>query len=134
MEINIFIKRQLQIALILNTPNSIIDWFNEFWSTLNVVEVNVYHKKGGELIYYIIDNETKRAIFYRNDDRNIFTYDYSLYCVLLNKEISSYNINYKHKQPIITKTLIENKVNTNIGNPEVKFISQLGRIHNAINK
>lgn len=60
------IIRQINIATITDTHHPIIDWFNDLWSLIHKVEVDVFHENGNEFIYYINDHvaDRKIAIFY----------------------------------------------------------------------
>jgi hypothetical protein len=58
--------RTINIATITDTHHPIIDWFNDLWSQIHKVEVDVFNQNGEEFIYYIIDPVANRkiAIFY----------------------------------------------------------------------
>jgi hypothetical protein len=78
------IIRQLKIDQITDTPNPTLEWFNELWSSLSVVQTNVYNTIGGEYIYYIKDNYpndliNKIPVFYINYTMNQIHYDYDHY-------------------------------------------------------
>lgn len=112
-EVNSLI-RQLSIAMVTNNPNIILDWFNDLWVKIHVIETNVYHKNGGELIYYL-DNETKKQyVFFRDDKCERFWCDYDHYWSFFNSIKSFTYIDIQN----ITKMLIDNTLdNSNISTP-----------------
>lgn len=77
--------RQLQIAMITDQPNEILDWFNNIWNKLLCIEVNVYHTRGGEFIYYMIDDGQKEFVFLMDKDDNKFYCDTTIYWEKLRK-------------------------------------------------
>ena len=130
------ISRQLKIDLITDTPNDIIVWFNELWLQILVIETNVYHNNGGEIIYYINDNHNKQWIFFREDITNQFWCNYNYYWRILDNK---YDIKYSDIQ-CVTKVLVENVLNTNntiknvvIPPPTSETFFHTGSIDNALN-
>jgi hypothetical protein len=105
--------RQLKIDTITDTPNQILDWFNDLWNQMSIVEVDVFHKNGGELIYYINVDDQRKAIFlYDNQNERIWCHD-ELYWNYLNNVIGRENyINHIIIQ-YITEYLLENVVEDN---------------------
>lgn len=62
--------RQLTIDMITDQPNELLEWFNDLWSKLIIVEKDVYHMDGGEIIYYLNDDDCNKYVFFldiRND-------------------------------------------------------------------
>ncbi len=66
------VLRKLQIDLITDTPNPIIEWFDILWDIIHVVEIDVYHKNGGEFIYYFPIGIQSSPVFFRDDNNNHF--------------------------------------------------------------
>ena len=108
------IVRQLNIDIITDTPNPIVEWFNDIWSRLYIIETNVFHKNGKEFIYYIIDDDKKRGFFFFQDNKNDkFWCDYDKYWSVLT---SKFSLNY-HDIQMVTKLLVENALNNSVATP-----------------
>ena len=127
--------RQLQIDLITNDYNPIIYWFdNNIWSNIKIMEVDVLHKNGGELIYYIVIDNIKKWIFYRNDEFDKFLCNYDYYWSFLE---TRFYFNYKDIQNV-TKMLIynvmDNSNNADISTPYNTTTSFSWLVHKIINK
>ena len=120
--------RQLSIDLITDTPNSIIEWFDALWNKLTIVEINVYHKKGGELVYYI-DGQPKIPIFYQDDENNRFWCNHHSYWLILK---SDFNLNYYDIQGI-TKLLVENALISSVATPSLWQNRAIPAVENALN-
>jgi hypothetical protein len=103
------LSRQVQIAIITDMPNPIVDWFNGIWNQLDIIETDVYHSNGGEIIYYRTIDGKKTMIFYQDDDSGKFWCNYIHYWIILTE---NYNLSYKEIQSI-TKILIDNALNNN---------------------
>ena len=103
-------KRQLSIDLITDTPNDIITWFNDLWSRMHVIETEVYYRNGGELIYYIINDNQKEYIFYHDKKYNSFWCSHYRYWTILE---SKFNLSYTDIQDV-TEILVENALNHKI--------------------
>ena len=102
------IVRQLNIDLITDEPNPLLNWFNSIWSQLNIIETDVYHNDGGELIYYKIFDNVEKMIFYQDNKNDIFWCSYDNYwSILENMLIRDYYIIHD-----ITKLLVDNALNT----------------------
>ena len=106
------IIRQLKIDLITDTSNAIINWFNDLWSKLYIIETDVHHNDGGEFLYYM-NNDEKYWIFLRDDKKEKFWCNYSNYWSLLE---SKFNLNYGDIQEL-TKFLVENALNNTVATP-----------------
>ena len=63
------IIRQMKIDLITDTYNSIIKNFLRICKNLYIIETNVYHDRGGEIVYHRIVNGRKEWLFYYDDDK-----------------------------------------------------------------
>ena len=105
------ISRQLKIDLITDTPNPIIEWFISIWYKLYVVERNVMHCNGGEMIYYI-NGDVKKCIFFRDDRRGIFRCDFTNFWTTLELSILGKSNDYilpndYTECQVITKILVE---------------------------
>lgn len=103
--------RELKIALITGEPNYILDWFNDLWNKLTVVETDIYHDNGGgEFIYYLKDGYDIKWIFYYDKPNNL------LYCEWCNFwSILRDKFNLEYIEPtgldevlIVTQLLLEN--------------------------
>ena len=123
-----YTKRHLLIDLITDTPNEIITWFNELWSSIYIVEANVLHEFGGEVIYYINVGGENKFVFYQNDMNNIFWCDYEYYWFVLKEKYCLENYEIR----IITKLLVEDKIIGNIKTPTCRGNYKLEQIENAI--
>ena len=101
--------RTLQIDLILDNPNPIIEYFNDIWDKLSVIEIDVFHKNGGEFIYYGMHDVVKehRWVFMRDDANDKFLACFFFYTDELT-EIFDINI---EEVPLLTKILVENALN-----------------------
>ena len=65
------IIRQIKIDMITEYPNKILQYFDNLWMQLDVIETNVFHSYGGEYIYYLVnDDGVMDWIFFcnKNDD------------------------------------------------------------------
>ena len=132
------IIRQLQIDLINDTYNPIIEWFNELWSKLSVIETNVYHNSGGENIYYMVIDGKKQWIFFQDINSGEFWCDYNIYWRILEDR---FNFEYDDVRAI-TNLLIENalnKSNNGVSNADIELPISLvtlekSSIVNALNK
>ena len=122
--------RQMQIDLITDVHNPIVEWFNDIWSKLYVIEINVYNDSS-ELIYYIdnnvIDNKPKHWIFYQDKKDNSFWCNYDHYWSILKTKS---NLTYTDIQ-YITKFLVENALNNSIATPG--FVLSSNKLNNALN-
>ena len=126
------ILRQLKIDLITSDYNPILEWFNDLWSHLYVIEADVCHEDGGEFIYYRIINNVKVYIFYQ-DNSNKFWCNYKHYWLNF---VSKFNLEYSEIQSI-TKMLIENSLNNSIApNPIYTHVynDEIYSVLNNINK
>ena len=114
--------------MITDTPNPIIEWFNDIWSKMYITETNVYHTQGGEYIFYqIIDNE-KKWIFLRDDKNSRFLCEYYNYWSVFE---SKFSLKYTEIQTI-TKLLVENALNESIPN-FFQCLSDTKVVDNALN-
>jgi hypothetical protein len=104
--------------MITDTPNSIMEWFNDLWYQLSIVEINVYHENGGEFIYYLTNdyNQTKQIIFFQ-DNKN------TIYWQVLKSKIKGNYISVRH----VSKFLIENALSIDI--PVVVPLPESDNIH-----
>ncbi len=106
------LARQLSIDFITDTPNPIIEWFSTLWSTLLVIETDVYHDEGGELIYYRIVDGKKQWIFYQDSSTDYWCND-ELYWTFL---VTQFKVNWGDISAI-TKVLVENSLQASIAEP-----------------
>ena len=123
------IIRQMKIDLITDTHNPIIEWFNNIWSNLDVIETDVCHRKGGEIIYYKTVNGTKKTIFFRDDKNRFFVASHELYW----QHLDSFNMDYQMNKKI-TKFLVESKLNEEISLPWSSISERLDTVNKQINK
>ena len=125
---NSAIIRQLSIDLITDAHNPIIEWFNDLWSKLYVIETDVYHKEGGEFIYYM-NNDEKLWIFLQDDESNLFWCNYDTYWSILE---SKFKFNYDDIQ-YLTKFLVENALNNSVATPHKLAFPSAVRVENVLN-
>ena len=125
---NSVITRQLNIDLITSDHNPIIEWFNDLWTHLYVIETNVYHNDGGEIIYFINDDE-KDWIFFQDNKNDKFWCDYDTYWSILE---SKFNLIYTEIQDI-TKVLVENALNNSAPTPIGIVKTIFDEVENALN-
>jgi hypothetical protein len=85
---DITLVRSLKIDLLLDHPNTIIEWFNSIWDNLHTIEANVYHKDGGELIYYIINDLGEPEWIFFQDNERYFWCNYVRYWKVLKIKLS----------------------------------------------
>lgn len=112
MEIDPLI-RQITIDLITGAQNPIIDLFNVIWVELCNIEADVYHYDGGEVIYYMILDGEKEAIFYLDIDNNDFWCDYEHYWSLFESKFKFQYYNIVG----ITKILMDNALKCSVPTP-----------------
>ena len=120
------VARQMQIDLITGEFNPIVDWFIEAFSDLVLHECDIFHKKGGEVLYFI--PKTSKWIFYQDNDRKI------LYCNSKHyyKELNYlYNMQYKDIYGI-SKILIENIFNREVSATTINFYLHNEKIYRAM--
>lgn len=123
------IVRQLKIDLITDTPNRIIEWFNDLWNTLCIIETNVYHKDGGEFVYYVVNDLGKQWIFFQDDKNEQFWCNYNQYWLILE---TNFNLEFIDIQSI-TKLLVENALNNNVATTVFKIEFICKTVENALN-
>jgi hypothetical protein len=123
--------RKLQIDLLLDHQNEIIEWFDIMWGTLYILETNVYHSKGGEIIFYKInDLGDKEWIFYHDTVNVKFWCNYINYWLKIK---SGFCLDYVEIQ-IITKSLVDNALRTNIlSEPLTSMVVGFTMVENALN-
>ena len=121
--------RQLSIDLITDTYNPIIDWFNDLWFKLYILETNVYHNGGGEFIYYYIIDDIKQWVFFQDNENKIFWGNYDEYWTVLS---NMFNIDYDEIQ-MITQMLVENALNNTVTTPISEFNYSLYKVQGALN-
>ena len=126
---NSVITRQLSIDLITDTPNEIIVWFNDLWSKLYIIETDVYHNDGGEIIYYIIMGGKKQWIFFQDNENGRFWCDYDNYWSILQYR---FYCEYNDIQAI-TKILVENALNNSVATPLEQIQRIYKMVENALN-
>ena len=123
--------RNIQIDLILGNSNPIIKWFNDVWDDLSLIEENVYHTDGKELIYF---NSKKEWIFFRDDKNDILWCNYERYWSVFREKFTTLNytkLNYTNIQGI-TKFLIEEALNNNLVISEIDFLNSPSKIEKAL--
>lgn len=118
--------RDIQIDLIMDNKNPIIDMFNGIWDNLSIVEVDVYHNKGGEFIYYNKDN---KWIFFRDDKKKKFWCNYTRYWLIFQSNFNHNNIDIQG----ITKLLVENALNSSISKPLKNALTRFKEVEKALN-
>ena len=104
--------RSVQIDLVTDTPNDIVTWFEDLWSELHMVNVNVYGNSGREFILYTIDGENI-PLFYINTGE--FWCDFKNYWNIME---TRFNLDYAEISNI-TKLLVERTITCDIGFPDV---------------
>lgn len=109
------IARQIQIDMITDSPNGIVNHFNKIWENLSVVEMDVYHSKGGEFIYYTQGStrKPKQWIFYLDDKNQILWCNYGWYWVDFE---GKFNLTYDDIQAL-TQIMLENAILKSIPSP-----------------
>ena len=122
------IVRQIKIDHITDVTNPIITWFNDLWSKLHVMEVNVYHQNGGEFIYYRNEGGIKICIFFRDDINDKFWCDYHSYWGYLEHH---YDLSHTDRQDI-TQILLNNILGVNVSTPKWGFLDRYEYISNSL--
>lgn len=109
------IARQIQIDLITDAPNGIVNFFNKIWEQLSIIEIDVYHSKGGEFVYYTTGStpNVKQWIFYQDDKNQYLWCNYSWYWSNLEHK---FNLEYDDIQAL-THILLENAIQKNVSRP-----------------
>ena len=97
------IARQVQIDLITDTYNPIVEWFDALWSETTILETNVYHNGGGEFIYYVIMDDQKKIVFYRDDNAGDFWCDYKIYWARMSRQFNLTSIGVQN----VTSVMIQ---------------------------
>ena len=123
------IIRQLKIYMISEESNPILEWFNDLWNKLSIVETNVYHKDGGEFIYYYIEDDKKQWIFFQDNKNDKFYCNYKHYWLILS---SNFKLNSIGVQSI-TKFLVENALNNSVATPCFFNCLPKKSVENALN-
>jgi hypothetical protein len=130
------IIRQVQIDLITEASNEMLDWFNEFWDLLEVVETNVYHKDGGEVIYYYSSSKANKQPIFLIDIRFHVLWCNTLFWRCIENHIKKAN-NEKCNSEIIQDTIkliLENKLNTTLPIPDYRNNHRHATTQDALNK
>ena len=107
-------SRQIKIDLITGDYNPIIEWFNDLWSKLLIMETNVFNEKGGEFIYHTLDND---FLFYIDIQNGLY------YCDLVNywQHLES-RLDHRYDELLtISKTLLEHVLGISTNNPQIIF-------------
>ena len=123
------IVRQVNIDLITGDHNPIIEWFNDLCTKLYIIEAEVYHNDGGELIYYMIDHGINKWIFFRDDKNDEFWCNYSNYWSILELKFDINNIEIQN----ISKVLVENALNNSVERSLNYTIADTKLVENALN-
>ena len=123
------LTRQISIDLITNDTNPIIEWFNELWSKLYVIETNVYHTNGKEFIYFINNGNKNQYVFYQDDENERFWCNTNRYWSILENK---FRLNYYDTQ-MVTKILVENALNNSVTSPRIMESLLLIKVENALN-
>lgn len=118
--------RDLQIDLILGNKNPIIDIFNNICNGLSIITTEVYHKEGGEIIYYNSENEW---VFFRDDNKNRFWCNHERYWGIFSQEFEMNRLDIKK----ITKLLLENTLNIDVYEPRTNILNSDETIEIALN-
>jgi len=122
--------RTTQIDLLLGNTNHVIDYFNSLWATLHIIEVDVYHKSGGEFIYYTLNKlGNKEWIFYQDVAASHFWCNYSKYWIVFCVE---FDLTYTETQTI-TKILIDNALKISVESPIAFGLNNYNVIINSNN-
>ena len=121
--------RQVQIDLITDTPNEIVEWFSDLWSKLYIIETDVYHNDGGELIYYMIDHGKKQWVFYQYNKNDIFWGHYKNYWSLIKNR---FDLGYSDIQGV-SKLLVENALSNSVATPHVIHLNKYEQVENSLN-
>lgn len=124
------LERSLLIDLLLENPNPIIVWFNSICDNLHTIETNIHHTKGGEIVYYIINNLGEaKWIFYQDNNRYFWTSHIRYWHVLT----SEFYITPHYEAQSITKILVENVLRRNIASsPNYANYANTTKIENAM--
>jgi hypothetical protein len=115
--------------MITDTPNVIIQFFNSIWFNLCVIETNVYHQNGGEIIYYLDNGSSKQWIFFQDNKNDRFWCNNVHFWSFFDMELS---IPYGGVQTIV-KMLVENGLNNNITTPLHLYSNQDRQVENGLN-
>lgn len=103
--------RTLVIDYITGQYNVYITQFNALWEHMSVIETNVFHKFGGEIIYYY--PVTKEFVFYQDNKTDLFLCSYKKYWSMFEDKYQLNSIQIS----TLTKTMIDLITNTNIPIP-----------------
>lgn len=111
------ITRQVQIDLITGMPNSIVEWFSQFWKQLEMKPVNLYHHGVDCEIAYYKENyhNRKEFVFYYNSKTNEFKCHYKHFWYLME---TKYHLR-DNAIEAITKMLFDNINGTNVDRPTI---------------
>ena len=134
--------RQLKIALIIESYNPIVEWFKELWSKLCVIQCDVYHNKGGEFIFYIINDDFYNYVFYRDIKKDELWCSSNEYWDILEHKFGfSYEEIQKVTEFLINSSCINSKmsfsqVNVDLNNFKSNYVFRVSmntRINTRIN-
>lgn len=126
--------RQLKIDLITDNPNPIIEWFNDLWNSLEVVQVKVFHHYPGECVYY--NKSTIRAIFYLDTTDGRILYDYVHYSELFYNQGFDYVSNAELEQitEILLSSVFDHKWAVNASQTHLNRLVEINRALSWIQK
>ena len=103
--------RQLKIDLITGDYNPIIEWFEGLWFNINSIHIDIFHIHGGEILYYIIEDDSIKSIFYRDDINNDFYCDDDRFWLIMK---TCFNIITYNEIESISRILLEHKLDSSI--------------------
>lgn len=107
------IVRNMSIDLLLDIDNPVISWFNELWDNIICVETDIHHTNGGELIYYTTSGIDNKIIFYQDNSYNVFWCHHTNFWSGMSHVTNCQDPEVQ----VITKFLVENKLNKSIKPP-----------------
>lgn len=122
--------RHVRIALITGEDNQIVDWFNNLWYQLTIVETPIYHSRGCEVIYYKYEGNKKVCVFYQDNSNDDFWCSYDHYW-------NKFPMGDYFDISIITKILVENALQDmgiprEIGSPEYSTFDHGSPVEKAV--
>ena len=122
--------RKINVDLITGDYNPIIEWFDNLWNKLLVIEIDVFHSDGGELVYYLIEENMKKIVFFRDDKNDKFWYNVKWWWWDMD---NIQGMKYDDKESI-TRILIENRIGNSIGETWYILSGDMERINERLNE
>ncbi len=102
--------RQVKIALITDTENPIIEWFENLWGELESIQTNVHLDENNEVIYYRNSSDGKKWVFYISYDTQYYCFSFN-YVDFVQLMVNEFKLSIPGIKTVMGILFIENKLN-----------------------